>query len=344
MRMNLRSIGRVALVVALTAGLRAAPAHASCSPLPNLGLEQCPVNEPSPNWVNTYNANWAKLDFNFHTPLARSGIDITLGTVNEAHGGTNQTTWAVGDTPKVATADTITKLSGNATTTRQFRQQHGNGTAVTSDNWDGITELDLPPVRITALTQLDPALCAAGETFTETGGFGWGCTIGQIISILAQFSDSLCPAGESIRRKASGSGWECFTPSTAVTVPSLIAGSTGTSPVGGAAFDWWHLDGVTAATTTEADVSNVMPAGTFKKIGCRIATAQSTDSDGYTIGLAKVGTGITLQCNVFGAGTLDCTSTADYAVAAGDEFSWIAIAFGTQTPTVAKCWALFLPS
>lgn len=318
-------------------------AAATCSSTANMGLGNCALGTArsvvDPAWV----ANFLKLDFNFHTPLARSGVDVTLGTVPEAKGGTNQTTYAVGDTLKVATANTLSKLSGNTSATRKYRQQHGNGTAVTSDDWEVIPEGDLPALRLTALTQLDPALCAAGEFLLEIGGSSWGCGM-SLLTSLSQIDDGLCTAGKALRRKASGSGWECYTPTVGALPPSLVTGSTGTGTVGGASFDWWHLQGISTVTTTEADVSNPMPAGTFKKIGCEILTAQSTDSDGYTIGLAKVGTGITLQGTVYGSGHLSFVTTSDFAVSDGDEFSWIAIGNGSYTATVAKCWALFLPS
>lgn len=317
---------------------------ASCSSTPNLGLNDCSLGTArsvvDPAWV----ANFLKLDFNFHTPLARSGVDISLGTVPEAKGGTNQMTYVTGDTLHATATNTLGKLTGNISITRKFRQQHGNGSAVTSDNWDGITEPDLPSVRITALSQLDGTICAANEYLRNDSGTAWVCDLaGSLLSNILQISDSLCTAGQQLRHKLSGSGWECFTPASIIPL-SVMNASTGTGTIGGAIFDWFHLQGISTVTTTEGDVSTPMPAGTFKKIGVEILTPQSTDSDGYTIGLAKVGTGITIQCTVFGTGTLSCTSTSDLAVADGDEFSWIAIGNGSYTPTIAKVWAIFSPT
>ena len=127
----------------------ASRAWSDCSTLtPNLGLAPCTVGTSrsisDPAWIN----NFKLLDINAVAPLAWIGAgsispQLTLGTVVETLGGTGQITYTKGDTLYASATNTLSKLNGNTTTTRKFREQHGNGTAVTVDAWDTIQGPDI---------------------------------------------------------------------------------------------------------------------------------------------------------------------------------------------------------
>jgi hypothetical protein len=251
-----------------------------------------------PAWI----ANWGLLDFNFHTPLARSGVDVTLGTVPESKGGTAQTSYAVGDTLKVATANTITKLSGNATTTRKFRRQKGNGSAVTEDDWGALVAADLPSPTITSLAQLDASLCSGNQYIRNSSGTSWVCDSALLVT-LSQISDSLCTAGKSVRRKASGSGWECFTAGSGGG-GTEYSGGTGSSTLDNSDDSYFPISGLGYATgfgTQENVYLNVEKPGTLSNYACRASDTDisGSGSNGHTLTLV-VGGPTALTCDVDG--------------------------------------------
>jgi len=139
-----RALIAAAFVLALAGQLRA-----DCSGLTtNLNLADCTIGTSrsisDPAWIN----NFKLLDLGAVAPLVITTPGspspmLSLGTVGETKGGTGQTTFTLGDTLYATGTNTLGKLNGNVATTRKFRQQHGNGTAVTSDSWDTIAAGDI---------------------------------------------------------------------------------------------------------------------------------------------------------------------------------------------------------
>lgn len=66
------------------------------------------------------------------------------GTLSETHGGTNQTSYVLGDTLYSSATNTLSKLSGNITTTREFLRQAGNGSISAAPAWDTLVAGDIP--------------------------------------------------------------------------------------------------------------------------------------------------------------------------------------------------------
>lgn len=66
------------------------------------------------------------------------------GILSETHGGTNQSTYAIGDTLYASASNTLSKLTGNITTTNKFYTQTGSGAASVAPGWNTITGADLP--------------------------------------------------------------------------------------------------------------------------------------------------------------------------------------------------------
>lgn len=339
---------RLILVVVLSLGL-ADPVHATCSPTPNLGLDDCALGTPrsvvDPAWV----ANFLKLDFNFVTPLSRSGADINLGTVPEAKGGTNQTTYATGDTLHATAANTLGKLSPNVTTTMKYRCQQGNGSAITTDSWCSVTGADLAGTIVDNLTDLDAALCSPGESFIETGGTAWGCQLlpppsfgsspgsKTVTTALSSDPDDATPAcwttGGSLGECAGGGGG-----GGGIAEMYFLSG-TGTNSVSSTVY--FAVNGLSVPSGTETDVPMRSPAGRWKDLRCHIDT---TSSPGDDISVAFRLNGVTqwsISCNT----TNECSTEAFYADAAeGDIVNLAAVPFGSPSATPIQCSIGFIPS
>lgn len=77
---------------------------------------------------------WGALD------MAGAGV---AGVLPVSHGGTNQSSYATGDTLYASATNTLSKLSGNTTTTRKFLSQTGTGSASQAPSWDTVAASDI---------------------------------------------------------------------------------------------------------------------------------------------------------------------------------------------------------
>lgn len=73
----------------------------------------------------------------------------TTGTLTEARGGTNQTTYTLGDLLYASATNTLSKLAGNTTTNRRFLRQTGNGSISAAPVWDALVAGDIPDLSAT---------------------------------------------------------------------------------------------------------------------------------------------------------------------------------------------------
>ncbi len=121
---------------------------------------------------------------------AGSSNIVTLGTIStgtwsgtaiaETKGGTGQTSYALGDTLYSSATNTLSKLSGNTTTTRKFLRQTGNGSVSAAPAWDTVTASDvgLGSVENTALSTW-----AGTSNITTVGTIGTGTWNATAIAI-----------------------------------------------------------------------------------------------------------------------------------------------------------------
>lgn len=70
------------------------------------------------------------------------------GTLGATKGGTSFSTYTLGDTIYSSAANTLSKLSGNVTTTKKFLTQTGDGVNSAAPGWNTIVSGDLPTVPI----------------------------------------------------------------------------------------------------------------------------------------------------------------------------------------------------
>ena len=95
--------------------------------------------------------------------------NLTLGWTGqliETRGGTNQSSYATGDTLYASAANTLSKLTGNITTTRKFLRQTGSGAASAAPVWDTITTNDVPSAAFTASSDTNVTATLAGSPTT----------------------------------------------------------------------------------------------------------------------------------------------------------------------------------
>lgn len=77
---------------------------------------------------------WGSLD------LSGAGVSGALGATN---GGTGQSSYVVGDLLYSSATNTLTKLSGNTTTTKKYLVQTGTGSASAAPSWDTVAASDI---------------------------------------------------------------------------------------------------------------------------------------------------------------------------------------------------------
>lgn len=81
----------------------------------------------------------------------------SASTIVAGKGGTGQTTYARGDTLAALNSGTLSIISGNTTTTKNFYTQTGNGTISVLPSWGTIADADVP-TTLTSKTLVTPAL------------------------------------------------------------------------------------------------------------------------------------------------------------------------------------------
>lgn len=74
--------------------------------------------------------------------LAQSAA--VTGVLDETNGGTGLSAYTLGDVPYASAANTLARLAGNTTTTRNFLRQTGTGAASAAPAWDTLIAGDLP--------------------------------------------------------------------------------------------------------------------------------------------------------------------------------------------------------
>lgn len=108
------------------------------------------------------------------TDIATVGT-ITTGVWNgtkvaEVYGGTNQSTYTLGDVLYSSAANTLSKLAGNTTSTKKFLRQTGNGTISAAPAWDTLVAGDIPDLSGT-YQPLDSDLTTIAGLIATTDNF-----------------------------------------------------------------------------------------------------------------------------------------------------------------------------
>ena len=95
------------------------------------------------------NAGGTNVEWN---ALALDQSGTVSGALPETNGGTNQSSYATGDTLYASAANTLSKLSGNTTTTKKFLGQTGTGSASQAPVWEQPAASDITGLAPSATT------------------------------------------------------------------------------------------------------------------------------------------------------------------------------------------------
>lgn len=104
------------------------------------------------------------------TSITTLGV-VTTGTwagtaVAEIHGGTNQTTYTLGDTLYASAANTLSKLAGNTTNVKQYLSQTGTGAVSAAPAWATISGGDITGAALTEVNDTNVTLTLGGNPAT----------------------------------------------------------------------------------------------------------------------------------------------------------------------------------
>ncbi len=134
------------------------------------------------------------------TSLTFTRIQIPSFPVTEVQGGTNQTTYALGDILYSSATNTLSKLSGNTTSTRKFLRQVGNGSISAAPAWDTIQTGDLGTGSATSSTFLrgDSTWATISTGITALTGDVTASGSGSVAATVVNLPDGVTQAGKLV--------------------------------------------------------------------------------------------------------------------------------------------------
>lgn len=94
------------------------------------------------------------------------GTADVIGVVSEQYGGTNQSTYTLGDTLYASATNTLSKLAGNVTTIKKYLSQTGNGTVSAATSWAEISGGDIVGAALTKTDDTNVTLTLGGTPAT----------------------------------------------------------------------------------------------------------------------------------------------------------------------------------
>ncbi len=206
--------------------------------------------------------------------------NLTLGWTGqliETRGGTNQSSYATGDTLYASAANTLSKLTGNITTTKKFLRQTGSGAASAAPVWDTVTNADIPGAAFTASNDTNVTATLGGSPTTAVLSpmsftLGWtgqlGLTRGGTNASLTASNGGIVWSDASKLNILSG---------TATANLPLLSGSTATPSWSAIAYPTALVSGgVLYGTSTTQISSSLLLAANQIMIGGGAGAAPST--------------------------------------------------------------------
>lgn len=216
------------------------------------------------------------------TTLGTISTGVWQGTkVAETYGGTNQTSYTLGDILYSSASNILSKLAGNTTTTKQYLSQTGTGTVSGAPAWATISGSDITGAALTRTNDTNVTLTLGGSPTTALLNaasltLGWTGQLG--LSRGGTNADLSATGGTSqVLKQASLGG--------AITVGQLAAsdlsnGTTGSGSIVLATSPVLTTPNIGAATGTSLDSSSTSLA-----IGSSSATSINIGNTSSTIKL-----------------------------------------------------------
>jgi len=225
------------------------------------------------------------------------------GALPETNGGTNQTTYTLGDTLYASAANTLSKLAGNTTTTKKYMIQTGTGAVSAAPVWGTIDGADVSGNISGSAGSVANAL-TLGTYLTGTSFNGSAAVTATVDATSAN------TASKVVARDSSGNF-------SAGTITATLSGSstsatTATNLAGGAAnqIPYQTAAGTTAFTTAASGTNYVLNfnGSTFTWVSGTISGVAL----GSNLNALTAGTYLT------SAGTYDGATARTFAVDATD--------------------------
>lgn len=157
------------------------------------------------------NLDWSKITSGKPTTLSGYGItDAAASGHTQAvnKGGTNITSYAVGDILYASGTATLSKLTGNTSTTQKFLAMTGTGSAGAAPQW-----VDAPSGEVFTVTlSVSHQVYTANKTFTEIqSAFNSGKTVVVNVPDTGNSNFALCWLSRLTSSSASFVGFETYT-------------------------------------------------------------------------------------------------------------------------------------
>lgn len=212
-----------------------------------------------------------------------AATSLTLGwsgTLAEGRGGTNQSTYALGDILYSSAANTLSKLAGNTTTAKQYLSQTGNGTVSAAPAWATIAGSDITGAALTKSDDTNVTLTLGGSSSTAllraaSLTLGWTGTLSG-----ARGGTGVANTGLTITLSSGATGKYLASDSSGNASWAALSGATVTSLTGTA--NQVLVNGTSASATTGAITlttpQDIATSSTvqFTKIGLGAAVISSS--------------------------------------------------------------------
>ncbi|PPD53658.1 MAG: hypothetical protein CTY12_04640, partial [Methylotenera sp.] len=284
-----------------------------------------------------------------NTVLRRSGSDIGFGSINlgsvntvgtsiliAVNGGTGQSTYTVGDILYSGSLNTLTKLTGNITTTKQFLSQTGTGIASAAPIWSTVTKSDvgLNLVENTALSTW-----VGSSNITTLGTISTGTWNATNISIAKGGTGlSTTPTnGQLLIGNGTGYSLATLTPGSGVTITNgtgtITIASTGGSSVSVYDTEAWVVG---RNTTGQAGLNDITNRSAPIQIGADINWKQLSGGSLFTIGIKYDGTLWAWGSNTLGQLGDGTTTNRSSPIQIGSLTDWKQISGGNNHVAALK--------
>lgn len=224
------------------------------------------------------------------TSVGTIATGVWNGTAIDAtHGGTAQTTWALGDTLYASAANTLSKLPGNTTTTNKFLAQTGTGAASAAPSWQALVAGDIPNLDASKITTGTLAVARGG---TNLGSYTANSLLfASAAGVIGQVVTSASTVAKALTTSGSGA------PSYSIELDNgpynpTVAGVTNATSQSGAGFMYtrvgntiavWGQVTVAATATANCQVSITLPVaitGTFASRNLASGSASVGETSG----------------------------------------------------------------
>ena len=214
-------------------------------------------------------------------------------TIGATYGGTSFSTYTLGDTIYSSASNTLSKLSGNTTTTNKFLSQTGNGTVSAAPTWATLVAGDIPSLaasKITSGTFAKTFIAADGAEVTSYTSSGsstytipsWARTLYVVCSGAGGGGGSGRASAASTNQFGGGGGGSGAISELYIKVADLTGNITVVVGAGG-------TGGAAVASTNNGNNGN--NGGDTTIVNNSITILKSSGGSGGSGGTASLGTG-----------------------------------------------------